>query len=459
MIKKTAILLLVVGCLLNGCGVYNRYSRPQMDLDAERLYRETAQTPQTTDSVPMAEKPWREIFTDPYLQAMITTALERNTDLNIARLQVEAAQAVLTNARLSYLPSVSLAPQAGISHYENETKKTYNIGLAASWEVDIFGKTTNAKRGAAAALEQEKAYAQAVRTQLIATVAESYYSLLMLDTQLAISEQTLANWDETIATLEALSETGRTNEVAVHQARANRTALAAQTFTIRKSISETENLLSGLLKEAPHPIERGTLESQHFAEGIAIGVPLLLLSNRPDVRQAESALAEAFYATNAARAAFYPNLTLSGTLGWTNNGGAGIVNPGKWLSNALAQLTAPLFNKGTNRANLKTARAREQQARLRFEQALLDAGNQVNDALAEWQTANSRIELDLQQIADLEAATEKTRLLVRYTSANYLEVLTAQQSLLNARITLAQDRMNKIQAVVRLYHALGGGQG
>lgn len=240
-------------------------------------------------------------------------------------------------------------------------------------------------------------------------------------------------------------------------ARANRTALNASILNIRKSISETENALSVLLKEPAHAINRSTLADLHFSDDISIGLPLWLLGNRPDVRQAEAALAEAFYATNAARAAFYPSLTLSGSLGWTNNGGGAILNPGKWLSSAIASLTAPLFNKGTNIANLKIAKARQQEATLRFEQSLLDAGNEVNDALTEWQTADGRIRLDRRQITDLEAATEKTRLLVRYTSANYLEVLTAQQSLLNARLTLAQDRIGKIQAVVRLYHALGGG--
>lgn len=197
------------------------------------------------DATSMATKPWREIFTDPYLQMLISIGLERNTDLNIARLQIEEAQAVLMNARLSYLPSVDLAPQAAVSRYKCEMKKTYNLGASVAWELDVFGKVTNAKRGARAALESSEAYMQAVQTQLVATVAESYYTLLMLDAQLSISEQTLANWDKTIFMLEALSEAGRANDVAVHQARASRTALDASLLTIRKSISETENCLSG----------------------------------------------------------------------------------------------------------------------------------------------------------------------------------------------------------------------
>lgn len=448
-------IFIALSCLLGGCGVYNKYSRPELDVDIDSLYR--TQT-STGDTASIASLSWRELFTDPDLQKLISAGLEHNIDLDIARLQVEEAQATLTNARLSYLPSLSLTPQASASRSNGETLTTYNLGGAAGWEVDIFGKTTNAKRGAAAAFEQRQAYEQAVRTQLVATIAESYYTLLMLDEQLAISGQTLANWDATIETLEALVEAGKVNDVAVRQAQASRTALEASMLTIRKSVSETENSLCSLLKEPSHTVVRGSLDGQGFPDTLSTGLPLRLLSNRPDVRQAEAALAEAFYATNAARSAFYPSLTLSGTLGWTNSGGGAVVDPGQWISNAAAQLTAPLFNKGANVANLKIAKARQQEAALAFEQSLLNAGNEVNNALTEWQTADSRIRLDERQVQDLDAATEKTRLLVRYTSANYLEVLTAQQSLLSARLTLAQDRIAKIQGIIHLYHALGGGK-
>lgn len=446
--------LLFTPFLFGGCGVYSRYSRPELDVAVDSLYRYPVADGDTAATV---VKPWRELFTDGYLQALIEAGLERNTDLGIAYMQVEEARAVLRNAKLSYLPSVSLVPQAGISHYNGETKKTYDIGGVVSWEADIFGRVTAVKRGAYAALDQSNAYAQAVRTQLVATIADSYYTLLMLDEQLAISEQTLENWNGTITTLEALVEAGRSNDVSVRQACASRAALEASILTIRRNIVTTENALCSMLKEPAHAVVRGSLADQRFPDEISTGVPLLLLANRPDVRQAEAALAEAFYATNAARAAFYPSLTLSGSLGWTNNGGGSILNPGKWLSSAIAALTAPLFNKGTNIANLRIARARQQEALLRFEQSLLDAGNEVNEALADWYTADGRVRLDEEQVADLEAATEQTQLLVRYTSATYLEVLTAQQSLLTARMALAQDRIDKIQAVISLYHALGGG--
>ncbi|MGM9804006.1 MAG: efflux transporter outer membrane subunit [Muribaculaceae bacterium] len=439
---------------LNSCGIYGKYSRPDSCNPTEELLRDDVAHADSAAPSPVA---WHDYFNDPLLQSHIQTAIERNTNLNVARLQIEEAQATLMGAKLSYLPSLSLTPQAGISHYNGETKRTYNLGASASWELDIFGKVTNAKREAAAALMQSQAYAQAVQTSLVATVAEDYYTLLMLDEQLAISLTTLALWDETIATLQALTEAGKANDVSVRQAMASRKALEASILTLKNDISELENSMSALTKSAPGPVKRGELSTQTVGNNISTGIPLEALAARPDVMQAEAALAQSFYATNSARAAFYPSITLSGSIGWTNNGGGAIINPGKWLSSALASLTAPLFSKGTLTANLRIAKARQQEALLRFEQTLFDAANEVNDAIAQWQTANGRMECDREQINELEQAVERTKWLVQYTSANYLEVLTAQQSLLNAKLTLAQDTSARIQAAIRLYHALGGG--
>lgn len=447
------ILLTGIAALtLVSCGVYKPYSRPETETGG--LYRDTVAA---ADTSTLAALSWRELFTDPNLQALIEQGLQHNTDLGIARLQVKEAEAVLMNARLSYLPSLSLSPEGGISRYDGSTAKTYNLAATASWELDIFGKTTNAKRGAREALEGSRDYAQAVQTQLIATIADSYYTLLMLDRQLEIGEQTLQSWSGSVRTLEALKKAGQTNDAAVLQARANRMQLEASVVSIRKSIAETENTLSALLALPSQEIPRGTLEESVFPERLSTGVPLLLLSNRPDVRQAEHSLAQSFYNTNAARAAFYPSLTLSGTVGWTNNGGGVVLNPGKWLANAIGSLTQPLFNKGTNIANLRIAKARQEEAALRFRQSLLDAGKEVNNALSQWQSARQRIDIGTRQVATLQEAVRKTELLMRHSSTNYLEVLTAQQSLLDAEQTQAQDRFDEIQGVINLYHALGGG--
>jgi len=409
------------------------------------------------DTATIASMSWRDMFTDPKLQSLIEAGLDRNTDLNIARLRVEAAEAALMTAKLSYLPSLGLNAEGGVSRYDGSTAKTYNVGASASWELDIFGKLTAAKRGAVAALQGSRDYRQAVQTQLVATIADSYYTLAMLDAQLAVNERTLENWRSTVRTLEALKKAGKSNEAGVLQAKANVMQLEASQLAIRKSLSETENALSAILAMPSHTIGRGKLSEAMFPDSASIGVPLQLLSNRPDVRQAEMGLAQAFYATNVARAAFYPSITLSGTLGWTNNGGGIVTNPGQWLLNAIGSLTQPLFNRGANIANLKIAKARQEEAKLLFQQSLLNAGKEVNDALTAWQTAKSQIEINDRQVDILREAARKTELLMRHSDTTYLEVLTAQQSLLNAEMSQLQSRFDRIQGIITLYHALGGG--
>ena len=447
----TFILLWAV-CLMTGCSIYKPYSRPEVQ--TEGLYRDLEET---KDTASIATLGWRNLFSDKNLQALIDKGLERNTDLRVAHTRVKDAEAVLMNARLSYLPSVVLAPDGSISGTEGaKAIKTYNLAASASWEIDLFGKVTNAKREALAALEGSRAYRQAVETQLIATIANSYYMLLMLDRQLIISEQTLITWKETEHSIEALKRAGKSNDAAVLQAKANRLALEASVVSIRKSIRETENGLSALLADTSHDIMRGALQKQQFPDTLSAGLPVQLLANRPDVRQAEWNLAQAYYATNAARSAFYPSLTLSGSIGWTNNVGGVVVNPGSWLFSAVGSLMQPLFNKGTNIANLRQAKARQEEALLLFQQSLLDAGKEVNNALTRWQSARIRMDYVNQQIMALQEAVRKTELLMQHTSTNYLEVLTARQRLLEAELTQAQDKFEEIQGVIDLYHAVGG---
>lgn len=447
----TFILLWAV-CLMTGCSIYKPYSRPEVQ--TEGLYRDLEET---RDTASIATLGWRNLFSDKNLQALIEKGLERNTNLRVAHIRVKAAEAVLMNARLSYLPSVVLTPDGSISGTEGaKAIKTYNLAASASWEIDLFGKVTNAKREALAALEGSRAYRQAVETQLIATIANSYYMLLMLDRQLIISEQTLITWKETEHSIEALKRAGKSNDAAVLQAKANRLALEASVVSIRKSIRETENVLSALLADTSHDIMRGALQKQQFPDTLSAGLPIQLLANRPDVRQAEWNLAQAYYATNAARSAFYPSLTLSGSTGWTNNVGGVVVNPGSWLFSAVGSLMQPLFNKGTNIANLRQAKARQEEALLLFQQSLLDAGKEVNNALTRWQSARIRMDYVNQQIMTLQEAVRKTELLMQHTSINYLEVLTARQRLLEAELTQAQDKFEEIQGVIDLYHAVGG---
>lgn len=393
------------------------------------------------------------------LQPLIREGLANNTDLGIARLRVKEAEATLLSSRLAYLPSLSLNPQGQLSSYDGaKTDKTYHIAASAGWEVDLFGKLTNAKRGAKAALEQSEAYRQAVQTQLIATIANSYYNQLTLDRQLDISSRTAESWAEVLRTYEAKLQVGEATEAAVAQARASKLSVEASVLTLQKQIRAQENSLSILLGRVPGSIERTTLDGQRFPDTLAVGVPLQLLGRRPDVRQAEAALAQAFYNTNAARSAFYPSITLSGSAGWTNNNGAAIVNPGNWLLSAIGSLTQPLFNRGQNITNLRIAKARQEEALLSFRQSLLKAGCEVNDALMQWQTANSRLKIIAEQVASLRTAVDNTQQLMEFSnSASYLEVLAARQALLQAELTETNDRFDQIQGIINLYHSLGGG--
>lgn len=454
--KKLIILYCISAWVgLGACSVYKSYERPDMPV-VDSLYRQAAAT--SADTTSIASLSWRELFTDPKLQALIETGLQNNTDLNIARLKVTEAEATLMTSRLAYLPSISFEPSGTLRSVDgNAMTKSYDIAASASWEVDIFGKLTNAKRGAKTALEQSEAYRQAVQTQLIATIANSYYSLLMLDAQLDISERTAAIWGENVRAMKALKAAGDATELAVAQSEASKLSVDASIASLRQQIDQMENTLTALLGIAPQKIDRTTIGEQRFPTELAAGVPLQLLQRRPDVRQSEAALAQAFYATNAARAAFYPSITLSGSAGWTNAAGAAITNPGQWLFTAVGSLVQPLFNRGRNIANLRIAKAQQEEALLSFRQSLLDAGTDVNNALIQWQTARQRQQIDQQQILSLESTVRSSELLMQYSSQNYLEVLTARQTLLQAELTAVSDRFDEIQGVINLYHALGGG--
>ncbi len=453
--KKELIILSAAALLsLNSCGLYKTYT-PETQVP-EQLYRETSIP---TDTTSLANMHWSELFTDSYLQALIEEGLTNNTDMQTARLRVEQSEASLLSAKLAYLPSLNLAPQGTISSFDgSKAAKSYQLAAAASWEIDAFGKITNAKRSAEAALDQTRAYEQAVRTQLIATIANSYYSLLLLDKQLAVSQETARLWQENVKTMKALKQAGLQNEAGVSQAEANYLSVETSIRTLQKSINQLENTISTLLGKVPQSVERGKLDGQTFPEKLAVGVPIELLHNRPDVRQAESVLAQRFYAVNQARGYFYPSITLSGNAGWTNTGGGIISNPGAMLLQAVGSLTQPLFNKGTNIARLKITKSQQEEAVLAFHQTLLNAGSEVNNALTQWQTARERIELENQQIAALEKAVHSTKMLMTYGNTTYLEVLTAQQGLLSAQLGQVADRFDEIQGIINLYHALGGGQ-
>lgn len=450
------IWIAALSLLTTGCGIYNQYERPDLGrAETDSLYRPEA-APDTSSSI--ASLRWEELFTDPCLQSLIRRALTSNTDLQTAALRVKEAQATLTSSKLAYLPSLQLDPQGALSSFDgSKAQKTYTLGGSASWEIDLFGRLTNAKRRARAALLESEAYRQAMQTQVIATVADSYYALLMLDEQVRVTTQTAESWCKYVKALHALMNAGEADRATLSQAEASRLSAESSLLSLQRQVAEQENALCAFIGEVPRHIERSAQDRQQFPAHMSVGVPVELLSRRPDVRQAEAALMQAFYATNSARSAFYPGITLSGSAGWTNSGGAAITNPGAWLLQAVGSLVQPLFNRGQNIANLKIAKAQQEEALLAFRQSLLDAGQEVNNALIQWQTAREQIRLDKEQVRHLETTVSDTRLLMEHGTVNYLQVLTARQSLLSARLTLASDRYSEIQGVINLYHALGGG--
>ncbi len=444
--KRTYIISLAFATLLlPGCGVsklYTEYERAGVEF-VDSLYRRLPA--HHTDSSSIASLSWTEFFSDPILQEWIRLGIEHNTDLAIAQLRVEQAQATLHAANEAFFPGASLSASAGAGYPGGAS---YRIAPTVSWEADIFGKVRNAKRQAAAALKQSEAYRQAVESQLVATIAESYYRLLMLDMQLSISERTLETWEENIKTLEALKRAGKTNEAAVLQAKANKLDVQSSTYSLHLQIFETENAFAALLGTVPFKIERGTLEGQSFPHYLSGGIPSEILSNRPDVRQAEMALAQAFYATKISRAAFYPGVKLTGDMAF---------NPSGFIADLTASLLQPLYAKGVNKASLRKAEAAQKIATYEFRQSLLDAGVEVNNALIALKTANSKMKIDQKQIVTLQAAVWNTQMLMKHGNANYLEVLSAQQKLLQAELAEASDRFEEIRNVINLYHALGGG--
>lgn len=457
---KSIICMMGAAALLSSCHIYKSYERPD-DLVTAGLYRDTVSVNDTlvsgTDN--FGNTPWREVFTDPQLQALIEQALANNADLQSAMLTIEQAKAVITASKLAFLPAFTLSPQGTITSWDQgKATQTYSLPVSASWQIDLFGQILNPYRKAKVTYEQSQYYKQAVQTQVIANVANLYYTLLMLDRQLEISEQTSEIMKNTYETMQAMMEAAMTTGASVEQSRNAYAQVQASIPGIRQSIREVENSLCLLLNQPGQHIARGVLEEQVMPSDFSVGVPLQLLSNRPDVKASEMSLAACYYDTNTARAAFYPQITLSGQAGWTNSYGA-IVNPGKLLATAIGSITQPLFTRGRLTATLKQAKAAEQKAKLQFQTVLLRAGNEVSDALYSYQMNTEKAKARQIQVESARKASEYTKDLFEFSATTtYLEVLSAQQSYLSAQLAEVSDAYSSLQAVISLYQALGGGR-
>ena len=458
--KKQIIGVMCVAAMMSSCHIYKAYDRPEA-ITTSGIYRDPASATDTlaSDTTNMGNLPWKEVFRDAKLQALIEEGLNNNVDVQAAALRVKEAKVMLTSAKLSYLPSINIAPQGtATSMDDGNYVQAYTLPAVASWEFDLFGKILNSKRGQKVAYQKSQYAQQAVRSSIICGIANIYYSLLMLDRQVAITTETSDIYKENVRVMEAMKTAGMTTEAGVAQMRAASNQIDASLIDLKRQVRETENSLAILLGRTPQTIERTTLDEQVMPEKLMAGVPLQLLENRPDVKMAEMTLAAAYYSTNQARAAFYPGLTITGPAGWTNGSNISVSNPGVFLMQAMASLAQPIFNKGKLIANLKVTKAEEKIAQMNYQQTILKAGKEVSDALFLFDCQNKKLENDKVRVEQLDKAVIATKALFQSASATYLEVLTAQQSLLSAQLSEVADNFQRIQAVVNLYSAVGGGR-
>ena len=456
--------MFAVGFLFTGCGLYNKYEKT-VEEPADP-FGTTQDITSATSETSIAEMSWREFFTDPLLQQLIEQALANNTDLNTARINVEKSQISLRTKKLAFLPSLYFSPQGSFSKFGSESwTRSYTIPLDVSWDVDLFGSLRNKKRAAQAALLQAQMGEESTRSNLISSVAQEYFYLQLLDRELDILIATDSLWKASLDTQQALYENGQAYSTAVNQQESSWLDVKLQIVAIKRSIRSTENEICSLLCITPQHIERtkwyadeyhSSADKRLFEERyMKIGVPAMMLERRPDIRLANFYIEEAFYNVQAARAAFYPSITLTGELGWSNNGG--FVNPGKLLLQLVGQLSQPIFARGQINANYKTAQLTEENLKKKYVQAVVDAGNQVNEAIADCRAARENHEYYHRQVEVLHEAYNGTHELMDNGKAQYLEVLTAQESLLNAQLNEASNMYNGAQALISLYIALGGG--
>ena len=452
--------------MLSGCGLYNKYEKTVED--PVNSFGTTQDVISATSETSIAQMSWREFFTDPLLQQLIEQALANNTDLNSARINIEKSQIFLKTKRLAFLPSLNFSPQGSLYSFDGaKPTKSYTLPLDVSWDIDVFGSLTNKKRAAKAALLQAQMTEESTRSNLISTVAQEYFYLQLLDRELDILMKTDSLWKASLDTQQALFENGQAYSTAVNQQESSWLDVKLQIVSIRRSIRTTENEICSLLCITPQHIDRAhwgaeaeyhsSAENKRLFEEkyMKIGVPAMMLERRPDIRLANYYMEEAFYNTQAARAAFFPSITLSGEIGWSNN--SGLVNPAKLLWQVVGSLSQPIFARGQINANYKTNKLSEENLKKKYVQVVIDAGNEVNEAIADCQAAREKHEYYHRQVEVLHEAYKGTHELMDNGKASYLEVLTAQESLLNAQLNEASNMYNGAQAVISLYIALGGG--
>lgn len=447
----------LVGLFFSSCAVTKPYEAPVVVVDS--LYRDIA----SADTNTIAQLKWKDFFSDVYLQDLIEKGVSNNLDLKVAMERIAQANAYFDQSGAAFLPTLNA--NAGVSanrlsDVQNPLKRNvmqYQLGLAAGWELDIWGKLKSSKRASFANLLQTEAASRAVQTGIVAGVANYYYLLVALDQQLSITEETVVNWDITVETLKALKEAAKVTEAAVVQSRAQRYAAEVTIPDLKQRIKETENSLSILLGMPPSKITRGTLEDQNIQNDLNVGIPAQLLGYRPDVQQAEYNFRYYFELTNVARTYFYPSLNITGSAGLSALSIDNLFSGGAFAGSIGAGLLQPILNQRGNRTRLTVAKSQQQEALYDFISTLLNAGREVSDAISSIEFAGQKVLIRRNQLNALEKSVEYSQELLQNGFATYVEIITARQSLLQAELGKVNDKLQQLQSEVNLYRALGGG--
>lgn len=450
------------------CQVMNKYKSPE--IDSSNLFRDE----NPVDTATIANIPWREFFADPYLQAYIGEALDNNFDMLIVQERIKQAEAALGMARAAYFPEVALTAQVDQTRFSNADpltgmpkerntlayhKETYSLGIVASWELDIWGKLNRQSKAKYAQMLNSYAGRNLIQTSLVSNMANTYYSLLALDEQLAVTNNMIALMRENLETMEALKEAGMTTGAAVEQTRAALSSAKTSIPELESSIRQLENAMCTMLGRKPGRISRTTIGEQNVAMELAHGIPAQMLARRPDVNQAELEFRSAFELTQAAKASFYPSINLtSGLIGYsTTNGLSNFFKPENLFSSIAGGLTQPIFARKQLITQYKVAKSDQQIALLTFEKTVLTAGQEVSDILYTYESSLRKNKDREIQVESLVKAVDYTQELLKAGEATYLEVLSAQQGLLEAQLDQVSDKLQQLQSASDLYRALGGG--
>jgi len=459
MIMKKLLVFSFAALLLSSCGLYNKYERPEVD--TKGLVRDTVSLTDTlavADTASFGNLPWRSVFTDPQLQALIQQGLDNNPDLLNAALNVHMVTEALKVAKLAFLPSVAVSPQGTLASFDGAAAtKSYTLPVSASWNLDLFGNLLSVKRSAQMQLLATKDYQTVVKCNIISGIANLYYTLLMLDRQVEIVTDMEQLTKETWEKMQFMHNNRiGYRSTAVQSAEAAYYQVQTQKIDLQRQIREMENSLSLLIGQPGQTIARSTFANQSLPSEFSTGVGIQMLANRADVHANEMALAQCFYDVETARSRFYPNITVTGTAAFTNNNG--MVNPGKWLLSAVGSLVQPIFQHGQIVAGLKVAKDKYEQAFNTWQNSVYKAGNEVSNALSSYNAYTDKTVLDAKRVTVLKQNVEDTKKLMESSSnTTYLEVISAQSNLLNAEINEVSDQFSRMQAVVNLYQALGGG--